>query len=476
MLRHTKIVATLGPATDDPAVLADMLKEGLDVARVNFSHGDREDHRRRMGAVRACAESSGRSVGLLADLQGSKVRIESFRDGRVTLRDGARFFLDAGLAEGEGSEERVGVTYRQLAADVNRGDTLLLDDGRIVLWVEHVAGDEIETRVVVGGELSDHKGINRQGGGLSAAVLTDKDRQDIRLAGELGADYLGVSFVRTARDVEVARELFRAAGGEGGIIAKIERAEAMTNSDEIIEAADGVMIARGDLGVEIGDAELPGVQKRIIREARARNRLVITATQMMQSMVESSQPTRAEVLDVANAVLDGTDAVMLSAETAVGRHPVKVVAAMDRICRGAERHHGTIPSTERVGLQFSDTEEAIAMATMYTAEHYDIAAILALTESGATAKWMSRHISGIPIYAVTRHVRTQRRVTLFRGVFPVSYSNDALEDQPVDREVLGELVRRGTLRSNERIIITKGDIAGLAGGTNSMKIVRVGDT
>ncbi len=475
MPRQTKIVATLGPATDVEGVLDDMVVEGLDVARLNFSHGSADDCRRRVAAIRASADRHERPVGILADLQGPKIRIEGFRGGGVTLKGGGRFVLDLRLDPRDGDEQRVGVSYKGLADDVRHGDTLLLDDGRIVLKVERVSGDAIETRVVAGGRLSDHKGINRRGGGLSAASLTEKDHADIRLAGELEADYLGVSFVRNAADVQTARELFHAAGGEGGIIAKIERAEALDSCEEIIEAADAVMIARGDLGVAIGDAELPGVQKRIVSEARARNRAVITATQMMQSMIEHTHPTRAEVLDVANAVLDGTDAVMLSEETAVGRHPAVVIAAMDRICRGAERHQGTVPRVERPVTAFSDTEEAIAMATMYTARNYDISLILSLTESGATAKWLSRIISEIPIYAVTRHVKTQRRMTLYRGVFPVAYAIGASDDQLIDREVVAALARRGMMRGGDRIIITKGDVAGLAGGTNTMKIVRVGD-
>ncbi len=473
MLRQTKIVATLGPATDPVEELDAMIAAGLDVARVNFSHGRAEDHMRRVEMVRQQAQAHSRPIGILADLQGPKIRIESFRDGPVTLTEGEVFYLDPGLAADAGDERRVGVTYQDLPRDVKRDDVLLLDDGNIVLQTELVENDEIRTRVVTGGILSNNKGINRQGGGLSAAALTAKDYEDVKLAGQLDAEYLAVSFARNAEDVQIARELFHAAGGRGGIMAKVERAEAMQNIDEIIDTADSVMIARGDLGVEIGDAELPGVQKRIIRDARMRNRVVITATQMMQSMVEHSQPTRAEVLDVANAVLDGTDAVMLSAETSIGKHPAKVVAAMDRICRGAERHQDLINLNRSIDAHFENTEEAIAMSTMYAASHYDVAAILALTESGATAKWMSRMISGIPIYAVTTHRATQRRVALYRGVYPIDFGAKGQDDRAISREAIAELVRVGAVRDGDRIIITQGDLSGVTGGTNTMRIVRV---
>ena len=475
MLRRTKIIATLGPATDDPAVLDEMIQAGVDVVRVNFSHGGAEDHVRRAETVRNRARAHGRQIGVIADLQGPKIRIEGFRDGPVTLREGARFVLDASLGPKDGSEERVGITYKDLPGDVERGDTLLLDDGRIVLWVDEVVGHEIVCRVVVGGELSDSKGINRQGGGLSANAITEKDRADIRVAAEMQADYLAVSFPRNAEDVQEARELFRAAGGEGGIIAKIERAEALESIEDIIRTADAVMIARGDLGVEIGDAELPGVQKRIIRLARSMDKIAITATQMMQSMVESQIPTRAEVFDVANAVLDGTDAVMLSAETATGRYPAKAVAAMDRICRGAERQADSVAVERRSPVRFQRVDEAIAKASIYTANHLGVKAIAALTESGATALWMSRVTSGIPIYAMTRHVATRRKVTLYRGVYPVSFDVTTTDHATVNREIVDELVRRGAVRDGDLVIITKGDLSGVAGGTNAMKIVRVGE-
>lgn len=475
MLKRTKIVATLGPATDDPKVLDQMIEAGMDVVRVNFSHGDPEEHLQRAETVRNRARAHGHQVGVFADLQGPKIRIDRFIDGSVELEEGEKFVLDADWDPAAGTKERVGIAYKELPDDLHRGDTLLLDDGRIVLWVEEVKSAHANCHVVVGGTLSNNKGINRQGGGLSAVALTDKDRSDIKVAAKMEADYVAVSFPRTADDINEARELLRQAGGHGGIVAKIERAEALDALDEIIEAADVVMIARGDLGVEIGDAELPAVQKRIINLARAKDRVVITATQMMQSMVESQIPTRAEVFDVANAVIDGTDAVMLSAETAVGKYPARVVEAMDRICRGAERQRSLTEVERRVHAKAERIDQAIAKASMYTAHMLGVKAIAALTESGATPLWMSRTSSGIPIYAMTRHVATRRKVTLYRGVYPVSFDVTSSDHVEVNREAIDELMRRGAVRTGDLVVITKGDLRGVKGGTNVMKIIRVGD-
>jgi len=475
MPRRTKIVATLGPATDNESVIDDMIRAGMDVVRVNFSHGTHDDHLRRAVTVRNRARAHGHQVGVLADLQGPKIRITRFIDGRIELNTDDRFILDTALDPDQGTRERVGVTYKELAEDVVRGDTLLLDDGLLVLWVEEVAGSEVRCRVVVGGYLTNNKGINRLGGGLSAESLTSKDREDIKIAAEMGADYVAVSFARSADDINEARELLRAAGGHGAIVGKIERAEALESLEEIIKACDAVMIARGDLGVEIGDAELPAVQKRIIQVARSMDRVVITATQMMQSMVENPIPTRAEVFDVANAVIDGTDAVMLSAETAAGRYPAKVIEAMDRICAGAERQRKTSVAERRTHIRFKRADEAIAKATMYTANSLGVKAIAALTESGATPLWMSRISSGIPIYAMTRHVETRRKVTLYRGVYPVSFDVTTPDHAVVNREAIDELVRRGAVRDGDMIIITKGDLMGVHGGTNAMKIITVGE-
>ncbi len=472
-LRQTKIVATLGPATDSDREMKRLIEKGLNMARVNFSHGDSEEHKRRIELVRRHADDLQTPVSVLADLQGPKIRITRFKDDKVFLVEGETFELDVEMDDHAGTQQRVGVTYKDLPKDVKLGDVLIVDDGNIVLRVIEVLDPVIKTEILVGGELSNSKGINQQGGGLTAASLTPKDHQDIRLAGELDVDYLAVSFVRSAVDVNFARELLEATGCKGGIVSKIERVEAVENIDEIVKASDGVMIARGDLAVEIGDAQLPGVQKRLIKRAREQNRFVITATQMMTSMITSASPTRAEVLDVANAVLDGTDAIMLSQESAVGRHPAKVVAAVDRICRGSEQYDMSIDQFEHSTDQCSTIEEAIARATMFTARHFDITAIVALTESGSTAKWLSQSVSGIPIFAVTPHATTQRRVTVFRGVHPVSFTMDTNSPLPIERQAAQMFVERKIIKKSGKLLITRGDETGVEGGTNTMKIITV---
>jgi pyruvate kinase len=476
MSRRTKIVATLGPATSDARVLKRLLAAGVDVVRLNFSHGKAEDHYKRAEAVRKVAAELGRDVGVLVDLQGPKIRIESFANGPVELVEGANFFLDTALAAKAGDVNGVGCAYESLPRDVKSGDILLLNDGAITLEVRKVEGTRITTGVVLGGILSDRKGINKQGGGLSAAALTDKDRADIKHACALNADFLAVSFPRTAADMHEARQLVRDAGGHAALCAKIERAEALRDLEAIIGASDVVMVARGDLGVEIGDAELPGWQKRIISMSREQNRLVITATQMMESMITSPIPTRAEVLDVANAVMDGTDAVMLSAETASGKYPVKVVEAMARVCVGAESTAPPMRSLERIATHFARMDECIAMATTWTARHMHADAIVALTESGSIALMISRTVAQIPIYAMTRHERTRRRMALCRGVFPIAFTPSSLDAQKPSEEALALLREKGILQPGARIMLTKGDFTGQAGGTNTMKVLTVPQT
>ena len=475
MLRRTKIVATVGPATDDVQILTDMMRAGLDVARLNASHGTVDDRRRRLAMVREAANRANRCVGVLLDLAGPKIRIESFLEGKVMLVEGAPFVLDTALDPKAGTLESVGVAYKNLIHDVKGGDTLLLNDGQIVLDVDRVTGTRIHTHVRVGGELSNRKGLNRQGGGISAPALSDKDKEDIRIAVEESVDYIAVSFARDSDDIEQARTLARRAGRDTRIVAKVERQEAISNLDAIIKASDVVMVARGDLGVEMGYAELTGLQKTIIHKTRAQNRVVITATQMMESMIQSPIPTRAEASDVANAVLDGTDSVMLSAETAAGRYPVRAVEAMAQIIEGAEKYQVSLGNERhRTEGQFGDSEEAIAMAVMYAANHMKVRAIVALTESGSTPLWMSRIRSDIPIYAFTRHESTRRRVTMFRGVYPVIFdvtrakSTGELYDTLFTRLLELKLVERKDL-----VILTKGEQSGVQGGTNSLQILEV---
>jgi pyruvate kinase len=451
-----------------------MVRAGVDVVRINFSHGARADHARRLDLVRTAAAQAGRYVGVLGDLAGPKIRIERFVTGKVELVEGADFALDASLAVDAGTDDAVGIAYKKLPSDVRAGDVLLLNDGQISLQVNGVDGPRINTRVLVGGELSNNKGINRQGGGLSAGALTDKDRDDIRAAASLKIDYLAVSFPRDAADMNEARMLLRQAGGHGLLVAKIERAEAIKNLAEVTRASDAVMVARGDLGVEMGYAELAGLQKQIILEARHQNRLVITATQMMESMIVNTIPTRAEVSDVANAVMDGSDAVMLSAETAAGKHPTKVIEAMAQIIVGAEKYQGAhVRIRQRNTGYFERTNEAIAAAVMYTANHLHVKAIVALTESGETALWMSRVRSDIPIYAFTRQEATRSRVTLYRGVYPVAYDVTDKDREAFYFSIFRQLLDLKLVKDGDLIILTKGELSGVAGGTNSMQILQV---
>lgn len=472
--RRTKIVATLGPASDTPQIISDLVRAGVDVVRLNFSHGKAADHQHRAEMVRQAAKEQGRYVAILGDLQGPKIRIDRFKNGKVELIEGAAFVLDAELDRDSGDETMVGITYKALVSDSRSGDVLLLDDGRIVLRVESVQSSKIHTTVVVGGELSNNKGINRQGGGLSAPAITEKDREDIKTASLIGVDYIAVSFPRSGEDIHEARRLLQAAGCSAHIVAKIERAEAIECIKDIIQASDAIMIARGDLGVEIGDAELPAVQKAFIRMARDMNRPVITATQMMETMITNPIPTRAEVFDVANAVLDGTDAVMLSGETAAGKHPVRVVETMARICQRAEYQIEAKRTQPPLDIPFERIDQAIAYSAIYTANHLDVAAIVALTESGATPLWMSRVSTDIPIYAFTRNEVAARRVALYRGVQAVHFPYESTDHAEVNRMVIESLTQMERLDDGDIVIITKGDLMGEMGGTNAMKIVRVG--
>ena len=472
MQRSTKIVATLGPASSDEAVLRRLVQAGVDIVRLNFSHGTVEDHAARVELLRRVATECGRTVGIMADLQGPKIRVGKFADGKVELAAGDRFILDVTCKLG--NQERVGLDYPELIDDVEAGTVLLLDDGRIVLDVLEVHAEQVVTTVRVGGTLSDKKGINRQGGGLTAPALTAKDRQDIRTAADLHVDFVAVSFPKTGDDMRQARKLLSRAGSDALLIAKIERAEAIGALEEIIEASDGIMVARGDLAVEVGDASVPALQKKMIRLARERNRLTITATQMMESMITSPVPTRAEVSDVANAVLDGTDAVMLSAETASGKYPVETVESMARVCLEAEKSAEVTMDREFLDRVFTRIDQSIAMAAIWTAHHLKVKAIAALTQSGSTPLWMSRLNSGVPIYALTTEVRTRYKMAMYRDVFPL-----LMKQQHVDRDLLlweaeQLLIEQGFVVAGDLIVLTIGEPIGMAGGTNTLKIVQVG--
>ncbi len=474
MLRRTKIVATLGPASDDMDTMCSMINAGMDVARLNFSHGDADDHRQQIKTLRAAAKSCGREIGIMGDLQGPKIRIRRFKNHSGKLIDGEAFFLDSALGPADGDQNGVSVALDSLHKDVAAGDVLLLNDGLVTLEVERIDGTRIHTTIVHGGILSDNKGINLKGGGLSAAALTQVDKENIKLAAEMGLDFLAVSFVRDGDDLLEARRLFQEAGGHGVMVAKVERAEAVENIDSIIDATDIVMVARGDLGVEMGYAELTGIQKKIIRNTRKQHKIVITATQMMESMIQNPAPTRAEVSDVSNAVMDGTDAVMLSGETAVGAYPVEAIRTMGEICVGAEKFPLAVGRTShRLDDHFELVDEAIAMAVMYTANHMSVKAIIALTETGSTTRWMSRIRSDIPIYAFTPHVETSRRVAIYRGVYPVSFVIDPVKPRRLHQDIFDTLLANNLVEIDELAIVTKGDLDGVSGSTNEMKIVQI---
>ena len=474
MLRKTKIVATLGPSSSDPATLARMIEAGVDVVRMNFSHGTASEHAARVANVKSIARTLGRTVGILVDLQGPKIRIGKFKDGKITLQVGDKFILDAKCSVG--NNERVGLDYKELPKDVVPDDILLLDDGRIEFHVTAVKGDQVHCVVVRGGVLSNNKGINRKGGGLTAPALTEKDIADIQTAAELQCDFLAVSFPRSGADMWHARNLLREAGGKAMLIAKIERAEAIDALDEILDASDAIMVARGDLAVEVGDAVVPALQKRMIRAARLKNKAVITATQMMESMISSPVPTRAEVSDVANAAIDGTDAVMLSAETAAGQFPVEAVEAMVRVLVEAEKEKlDVLDRRTLTRADDSSVEGAIAHAAIFTANHLPVRAIAALTHSGKTALLMSRMNADVPIYALSPSIETRRKVTLFRGVYPIRFKHSTVDPEEIMSLAQEDLLKREAVNTGDLIVLTIGEPIGKPGGTNTMKIIKIGE-
>ncbi|WP_123712866.1 pyruvate kinase [Sinobacterium caligoides] len=477
MQKRSKIVATLGPASESREVIRDLIRAGVNVVRLNFSHGSAEEHALRAQIVREEAAKLGQFVAVLGDLQGPKIRVARFKEQRIELTRGDQFSLDANLDRTMGDQRQVGIDYAALADDCVLGDTLLLDDGRVQLVVEKIDAGRLDCRVTVGGPLSNNKGINRQGGGLSAPALTEKDLADICLAAAIDVDYLAVSFPRSAEDIEIARRHLSRSGSAALIVAKLERAEAVNDHDvldQIILASDAVMVARGDLGVEIGDAELIGVQKHIISRARTLNRMVITATQMMESMIENSMPTRAEVFDVANAVIDGTDAVMLSAESAAGAYPVQAVEAMTRVILGAEKHPAVGQSGHRMHQGFSRVDESIAMSVMYAANHLEgVKAIVCMTESGFTPRIMSRISSRLPIFAFARHARTRHQLALCRGVQAVDADMLSSSTEELQRWVSATLQRLGTASAGDLVIVANGHNDHCHGGTNTMSIIRL---
>lgn len=471
-IRRTKIVATLGPSSSSEEMLARMISAGVNVVRLNFSHGSAEEHINRAKIVRDIALKLNRPIGVLCDLQGPKIRIGRFVDNKVTLATGDPFILDANCSLGD--QNQVGLDYKALPKEVEKGTVLLLDDGRITMEVDRVVGSKIYCVVLAGGELSNNKGINKQGGGLSAEALTEKDKADIKTAVALAADYIAVSFPREAADINYARELVMAEGGTAGIVAKIERAEAIDAAAEIIAASDAIMVARGDLGVEVGDAAVPGLQKRLITMARIEHKPVITATQMMESMIYNPIPTRAEVSDVANAILDGTDAVMLSAETAAGKYPVETVEAVHRVAVAAEKEYFTRFDSRVRRDEFSKSDESIAMATIYIAQRLAVKAIATLTQSGNTAHWLAQKDNKVLVYALSPDRTARRKLTLYRGIFPFPINHDGKSRDEILQEMEAVLMKEDVVKDGDRVILTFGEPIGNPGGTNTMKIITIG--
>ena len=476
--RRTKILATLGPSTDEPDVLKGILDAGVNVVRINFSHNNEKEHLARIAQVREYEKENDVFIGVMMDLQGPKIRIASFKSGKIELNNGGQFTLDAGLPENDGDEDSVGLAYKDLPNDLSIGNTLLLDDGKIILQVDEISGKKIKTKIIQGGTLSNNKGINLRGGGLSASALTEKDKQDIVTAAKADADYVAISFPVNADDVRETKRLLEEAGSNASVIAKIERAESLQDEviTEIIQEAAGIMVARGDLGVEIGDPQLPAQQKRLILLARAKERFVITATQMLESMILSPIPTRAEVFDVANAVLDGTDAVMLSAETAIGKNPIKAVKTMSDVCIEAEKSPTAKVSHHRLHEDFEGIDETIAMSSMYAANHLGAKVVATLTQTGKTALWMSRISSNISIFAMSDNYKTLKKVTIYRGVYPCYIEKNSADDwNDVNSKVIEILLKKSVVVDKDIVILTKGMHKDKSGGTNLMKILRVGD-
>ena len=473
-MRRTKIIATLGPATDESGVLEKLIAAGVDVFRLNYSHQTHNHHEKRMKEIRRLSLEYKHAVAVIADLQGPKIRIENFKSGKIQLKEGGNFKINTKLSSDSGDESQVGISYKQLANDLKVNDRLLIDDGRIVLGVLSIDNYIIDCEVITGGELTNSKGINLQGGGLSADALTNKDIEDMKHAAKIEVDFVAISFPRDAKDIKKARKMMKDCNCNAQIIAKIERADALNHIEEIIKESDVIMIARGDLGVEVGDAALPPIQKSLIKKARDMDRAVITATQMMESMIENKIPTRAEVFDVANAVIDGTDAVMLSGETSIGHYPDEAVKSMSRICEVAEKQRSVRESDHRINQRFETISEAVAMSSMYSANHIGAKAICSLTETGGTCLWMSRISSGIPIYAFTRHTATRRRVALYRGVYPMKFDITHTDPLEANKQMIDQLIEQNVVVEGDFVIITKGDLRGKRGATNNMKIIQVG--
>ncbi|NIH41115.1 MAG: pyruvate kinase [Buchnera aphidicola (Periphyllus aceris)] len=475
-IRRTKIVVTLGPSTDSSKILKKIILSGANVLRLNFSHGTHEEHLIRAKKAKKIIKETGSHVAILGDLQGPKIRISKFKKNKVFLKKGNLFVLDYSYKKKLGNEKKIGFNYKNLPNDICKKDILLLDDGKIQLIVLKVNKVQVFTKVIIGGILKNNQGINKLGGGLNAGSITNKDKRDILIASKINVDYLAISFPKSAEDLKIARKLIIKSGSSAKIIAKIERAEAVKNDkiiEDIILSSDAIMVARGDLGIEIGDPELAGMQKKLIRKARQLNRVVITATQMMESMIVNPIPTRAEVMDVSNAVLDGSDAVMLSSETASGKNPVETVRVMSKVCKGAEKVPSINISRHRINFSFDNIEEIISLSAMYSANHLKrVKAIITMTESGKTPLITSRISSGLPIFALSRNKKTLNLTSLYRGVIPIFFNTNK-EGLSASKEAIKLLLKNKYLQFKDIVIITQGDVKGIPGNTNTIRILKV---
>ncbi len=470
--RRTRIVATLGPATDSKEMIGRLLLAGVNVFRLNFSHGDQDLHRQTVTNIRSASEELKIPVGILQDLQGPKIRVGRFEKDKVTLKEGARFDLTTG-DDSPGNDKRVGVTYKGLVNDVKVGDTLLLDDGRLSLKTIGFEGETIQTEVVIGGVLSNNKGINIPNATLSIPALTDKDVQDLKLGAELDVDWVAMSFVRNRDDLLLARHYLARAGSNAKLMAKIEKPSAVDRFDEIIAEVDGIMVARGDLGVEMAPEKVPLIQKDLIRACIMAGKPVVTATQMLESMIQNPTPTRAEASDVANAIYDGTDAVMLSAETAVGANPIEAVKMMDRIARTVEsdddfhdKFRGATPKTD------ASTPDAVAIAAVEMSYNLDAKLIVTFTSSGNTALRVARCRPQPPVLAITPNPRSLRQMMIVWGVVP-HLSDDIHDTDEMVRVATEAINKEGLLNEGERFIITAGVPFGTRGTTNLIRVERL---
>jgi pyruvate kinase len=467
-IRRTRIVCTIGPSSSSPAVLRTMISAGMDVARMNFSHGDHETHRQVATNVREAADAAGRPVALLGDLQGPKIRTGALESAFQRLVRGRTVFL---VAEPRRAENEIEVSHQELVEALRRGDRVLLDDGRIELLVKGVADGRAECSVVRGGLLGERKGVSVPGRTLPLPALTEKDLEDLKLAVELGVDYLALSFVRKAEDILACQQHLSDHGCRAAVIAKLEKLEAIRNLSKILEVADAVMVARGDLGVELKLGDLPAVQKEVIDRANRAGVPVITATEMLESMVTSNRPTRAEASDVANAIWDGTDAVMLSQETSVGAHPIEAVRAMARICLSAQRH----PDFQRARQMWREPGQvgsAIAHAAANAADELGARVIIAFTESGTTALRCSKARPRVPVIAASPHPEVLRKTALYSGVIPLLVSPGSDTDQMV-ANATSAARQSGLVRSGDRVVVVAGVPVGLAGQTNLIKVQTV---